>query len=205
MTVLAASQPGTAPRPGPPDVEIVIPVYNEAPNLTARVAELRRFLDESFPFQALVTVVDNASTDETFALASQLAASTPGVARGAPAPQGAGLRTALGLVDEHRPGGGLHGRRPVHVALAPCSPWWRRSSPGTATWPSGPAWPGGRTWCGAPSASSSHGPTTSCSGCPCGAASATPSAGSRLCAASPRCSCSRWSKTTSGSSTPSCS
>jgi putative flippase GtrA len=80
MTVLAASQPGTAPRPGPPDVEIVIPVYNEAPNLTARVAELRRFLDESFPFQALVTVVDNASTDETFALASQLAASTPGVA-----------------------------------------------------------------------------------------------------------------------------
>jgi putative flippase GtrA len=80
MTVLAASQPGTAPRQGPPDVEIVIPVYNEAPSLTARVSELRRFLDESFPFRALVTVVDNASTDETFALASQLAASTPGVA-----------------------------------------------------------------------------------------------------------------------------
>ena len=80
MTVLAASQPGTAPRQGPPDVEIVIPVYNEAPNLTARVSELRRFLDESFPFRALVTVVDNASTDGTFALASELAASTPGVA-----------------------------------------------------------------------------------------------------------------------------
>jgi putative flippase GtrA len=80
MTVLAASQPGNGPRQGPPDVEIVIPVYNEAPNLTARVSELRRFLDESFPFRALVTVVDNASTDETFVLASQLAASTPGVA-----------------------------------------------------------------------------------------------------------------------------
>jgi putative flippase GtrA len=79
MTVLAAPQPGTGPRQAPPDVEIVIPVYNEAPNLTARVAELRRFLDESFPFRALVTVVDNASTDETFALASQLAAATPGV------------------------------------------------------------------------------------------------------------------------------
>jgi putative flippase GtrA len=79
MTVLAAPQSGTGPRQAPPDVEIVIPVYNEAPNLTARVGELRRFLDESFPFRALVTVVDNASTDETFALASQLAAGTPGV------------------------------------------------------------------------------------------------------------------------------
>jgi len=79
MTVLAAPRTDTGPRQAPPDVEIVIPVYNEAPNLTARVSELRRFLDQSFPFRALVTVVDNASTDETFALASQLAASTPGV------------------------------------------------------------------------------------------------------------------------------
>jgi glycosyltransferase involved in cell wall biosynthesis len=61
-------------------VEIVIPVYNEAPHLTERVTELRRFLDQSFPFRALVTVVDNASTDDTFALASQLATTTPGVA-----------------------------------------------------------------------------------------------------------------------------
>ncbi len=80
MTVLALPQPGTDPRQVPLDVEIVIPVYNEAPHLPARVTELRRFLDESFPFRALVTVVDNASTDETFALASQLAATTPGVA-----------------------------------------------------------------------------------------------------------------------------
>jgi len=80
MTVLAVPQTGAGPRQAPPDVEIVIPVYNEAPHLTARVTELRRFLDQSFPFRALVTVVDNASTDETFALASQLAASTPGVA-----------------------------------------------------------------------------------------------------------------------------
>jgi putative flippase GtrA len=80
MTVLAVPQPDAGPRQAPPDVEIVIPVYNEAPHLTARVTELRRFLDQSFPFRALVTVVDNASTDETFALASQLAATTPGVA-----------------------------------------------------------------------------------------------------------------------------
>jgi putative flippase GtrA len=60
-------------------VEIVIPVYNEAAQLTDRVTELRRFLDESFPFRALVTVVDNASTDETFSLATQLAQTVPGV------------------------------------------------------------------------------------------------------------------------------
>jgi putative flippase GtrA len=61
-------------------VEIVIPVYNEAAHLTERITALRNFLNDSFPFRTLVTVVDNASTDETFALASQLAATTPGVA-----------------------------------------------------------------------------------------------------------------------------
>jgi putative flippase GtrA len=80
MTVLAFPQPGTDARQAPVDVEIVIPVYNEAPHLTERVTELRRFLDRSFPFRALVTVVDNASTDDTFAMASQLATSLPGVA-----------------------------------------------------------------------------------------------------------------------------
>ena len=80
MTVLAPPQPGTSPRQVPLDVEIVVPVYNEAPHLTERITELRRFLDESFPFRALVTVVDNASTDETFALASRLASTLPGVA-----------------------------------------------------------------------------------------------------------------------------
>jgi putative flippase GtrA len=80
MTVLALPQPGSDPRQVPLDVEIVVPVYNEAPQLSARITELRRFLDDSFPFRALVTVVDNASTDGTFAVASQLAATVPGVA-----------------------------------------------------------------------------------------------------------------------------
>jgi Glycosyl transferase family 2 len=79
MTVLALPEPGTSPRQIPLDVEIVVPVYNEAPHLTERITELRRFLDQSFPFRALVTVVDNASTDETFKLATGLAAATPGV------------------------------------------------------------------------------------------------------------------------------
>src|ERR1700683_674081 len=80
MTVLALPQPGVGPRQVPLDVEIVVPVYNEAPHLMERITELRRFLDQSFPFRALVTVVDNASTDTTFALATQLADTTPGVA-----------------------------------------------------------------------------------------------------------------------------
>jgi len=63
----------------PLDVEIVVPVYNEAPQLEERITELRRFLDHSFPFRALVTVVDNASTDDTYAVASQLSRTLPGV------------------------------------------------------------------------------------------------------------------------------
>jgi hypothetical protein len=79
MALLALPEPGTNPRQIPVDVEIVVPVYNEAPLLTARITELRRFLDHSFPFRALVTVVDNASTDDTFALARQMADTIPGV------------------------------------------------------------------------------------------------------------------------------
>ncbi len=80
MTVLAPPQADSSPRQIPLDVEIVVPVYNEAPHLAERITELRHFLDSSFPFRAQVTVVDNASTDDTFALAKELATTTPGVA-----------------------------------------------------------------------------------------------------------------------------
>ncbi len=80
MTVLAPPDFGSRPRQIPLDVEIVVPVYNEAPHLEERINELRSFLDRSFPFRALVTVVDNASTDDTFALATHLATTIPGVA-----------------------------------------------------------------------------------------------------------------------------
>jgi putative flippase GtrA len=80
MTVLAPRAPAIDRRRVPLDVEIVIPVYNEAPHLAQRVRQLRAFLDESFPFRTLVTVVDNASTDGTFEVATELAASMSGVA-----------------------------------------------------------------------------------------------------------------------------
>jgi putative flippase GtrA len=80
MTALAEVEAVADPRHAPVDVEIVVPVYNEANQLAERITALRRFLDESFPFRARVTVVDNASTDDTFGVASRLAATVPGVA-----------------------------------------------------------------------------------------------------------------------------
>ncbi len=80
MTALAPYETDVDPRRVPVDVEIVVPVYNEAAQLDERVRELRRFLDDSFPFRALVTVVDNASTDDTARVATELAASLKGVA-----------------------------------------------------------------------------------------------------------------------------
>ena len=80
MTALAPFEADVDPRRVPLDVEIVVPVYNEAAQLAERITALRTFLDESFPFRALVTVVDNASTDDTDKVAHQLAATMRGVA-----------------------------------------------------------------------------------------------------------------------------
>jgi glycosyltransferase involved in cell wall biosynthesis len=80
MTALASQDTDVDPRHAPGDVEIVVPVYNEASHLAERVTELRAFLNASFPFPALITIVDNASTDDTHAAATELAATTPGVA-----------------------------------------------------------------------------------------------------------------------------
>src|ERR1700728_3778618 len=80
MTALAPFEADVDPRRVPLDVEIVVPVYNEAAQLAERITALRTFLDESFPFRALVTVVDNASTDDTSKVAERLAATMRGVA-----------------------------------------------------------------------------------------------------------------------------
>jgi glycosyltransferase involved in cell wall biosynthesis len=80
MTALAPNPTGVDRRRAPVDVEIVVPVYNEAAQLEERIRALRVYLDESFPFDALVTIADNASTDDTWVQARQLAASLEGVA-----------------------------------------------------------------------------------------------------------------------------
>src|SRR5208283_105881 len=48
--------------------------------LAERITALRSFLDESFPFRAIVTIVDNASTDDTYRVACRLASNLRGVA-----------------------------------------------------------------------------------------------------------------------------
>jgi putative flippase GtrA len=80
MTALVPTDDDIAVRRLPVDVEIVVPVYNEAAQLAERVTTLRHFLDDSFPFRTVVTIVDNASTDDTFEVASRLADTVPGVA-----------------------------------------------------------------------------------------------------------------------------
>jgi len=60
-------------------VEIVIPVYNEEAVLEASVRTVRRYLDDNFPFAVTVTIADNASTDDTWAVAAELADELPGV------------------------------------------------------------------------------------------------------------------------------
>jgi putative flippase GtrA len=62
-----------------PLVDIAVPVYNEERDLERSVRRLRRYLDHQFPFEARITVVDNASTDATWAIAQRLALELDGV------------------------------------------------------------------------------------------------------------------------------
>lgn len=79
MSVLPITRIHPATLPSGPDVEIVVPVYNEADQLAASITTLRTFLDTSFPFVTTVTIADNASTDATWLVASRLASSLSGV------------------------------------------------------------------------------------------------------------------------------
>ena len=70
---------GSSKDPRPPVVEVAIPVYNEELVLEDSVRRLRAYLDDSFPFETTIRIVDNASTDRTLEVALRLAAIVPGV------------------------------------------------------------------------------------------------------------------------------
>jgi glycosyltransferase involved in cell wall biosynthesis len=55
-------------------VEVVIPVYNEERVLAASIRCLHAYLREGFPYPFILTIADNASTDDTFMIARQLVA-----------------------------------------------------------------------------------------------------------------------------------
>ena len=57
-----------------PQLDIVIPVYNEAHVLADSIVRLRSYLAETnFPYSRRIVVADNASTDRTLAVAQELA------------------------------------------------------------------------------------------------------------------------------------
>jgi glycosyltransferase involved in cell wall biosynthesis len=63
----------------PPDVDIVVPVCDEAATVERSVRRLHRFLSAEFPFSWRIVVADNGSTDATPALAAGLARELPRV------------------------------------------------------------------------------------------------------------------------------
>ena len=74
---LAADERATGTDP--PAVEIVVPVFNEAGQLEASIRRLHRYLVDVFPFSFRLTIADNASTDQTWTIARELAEQLPGV------------------------------------------------------------------------------------------------------------------------------
>ena len=62
-----------------PDVEIVVPVYNEAAGLEHSIRRLHRFLSDGFPFSWRIVIADNASVDATPDIARRLALTLPSV------------------------------------------------------------------------------------------------------------------------------
>ena len=76
---LAPAPVAVPPAEGVADVDVAVPVYNEEVQLAASVRRRRAYLDERCPFAATVTIVDNASTDATLAIATRLAAELDGV------------------------------------------------------------------------------------------------------------------------------
>jgi glycosyltransferase involved in cell wall biosynthesis len=60
-------------------VEVTVPVYNEEKVLEQSVRLLHSYLTDNLPFDFVITVADNASTDGTFAIAQRLRTELPRV------------------------------------------------------------------------------------------------------------------------------
>jgi glycosyltransferase involved in cell wall biosynthesis len=60
-------------------VEVTVPVYNEQRVLADSVRRLHAYLTANLPFRFVITIADNASTDETFAIAKRMAEELTGV------------------------------------------------------------------------------------------------------------------------------
>ncbi len=74
MTALPAPTAEARPATRTALVDVVVPVYNEAEDLTASVLRLDDYLARSFPYEYRIVIADNASTDGTWPIAQRLAA-----------------------------------------------------------------------------------------------------------------------------------
>jgi putative flippase GtrA len=79
MSTATATDPVATPPGSTTQVDIIVPVHNEAHVVAGNVGRLHGYLSDRFPFSWRITVVDNASTDGTWAIAQQLGATLPGV------------------------------------------------------------------------------------------------------------------------------
>src|SRR5215475_9800848 len=68
-----------APAVARPEVEIVVPVYNEQDGLERSIRRLHRFLTDGFPFSWSIVIADNASVDATPEIARHLSLQLPAV------------------------------------------------------------------------------------------------------------------------------
>jgi cellulose synthase/poly-beta-1,6-N-acetylglucosamine synthase-like glycosyltransferase len=108
----------------PSQIDIVVPVFNEAAVLEQSVRRLHRFLLAQFPFSWRIVVADNASTDATPAIAARLARELAGVEllRLERKGRGRALRSAWSASPARRP---PSRRSAVPVSIHCCWPCWR--------------------------------------------------------------------------------
>jgi len=77
-TTLTPEPAGTErPARHAPQLDIVVPVYNEQSALERSIRRLHRFLSSSMPFAWRIVIADNASTDATLPIAQALARELP--------------------------------------------------------------------------------------------------------------------------------
>jgi glycosyltransferase involved in cell wall biosynthesis len=85
VDVPQSTSDGRAAIPAPsgvarrPVVDIVVPVYNEERVLASSIRRLRAYSDARLPFPVRITIADNASTDDTWSIATRLEDDVPGV------------------------------------------------------------------------------------------------------------------------------
>ena len=79
MQLVDAAIEPHAPGPRGPVVDVVVPVFNEQAILAHSIWRLHHYLATRFPFTWQITIIDNASTDATWACARELAVALPHV------------------------------------------------------------------------------------------------------------------------------